>query len=43
MPDNSGYYHLAYVLAAVIYGLYAVTLYLRRKRLRDHDRSNDTG
>ena len=34
MPDNAIYYHFAYVMAASIYGLYALTLYWRRKRVR---------
>ena len=34
MPDNAVYYHIAYVVAAGIYSLYAFSLYLRRKRLR---------
>jgi len=33
MPDNAIYYHIAYIAAAVIYGAYAITLYLRRRRL----------
>jgi hypothetical protein len=41
MPDNAGYYHVAYVVTAVIYTLYAVSLYLRRKRIRNNDRSDD--
>jgi hypothetical protein len=40
MPDNSFYYHLAYVMAAGIYSLYALSLYWRRKRLRG-DRPKD--
>jgi hypothetical protein len=34
MPDNSGYYHLAYIAAAAIYSAYAVTLYWRWARVR---------
>lgn len=34
MPDTSFYYHLAYVIALGIYAAYAVSLYLRRKRVR---------
>jgi len=33
MPDNAIYYHIAYVAAAVIYGLYAFSIYVRRRRL----------
>jgi hypothetical protein len=34
MPETSTYYHLAYTIALGIYGAYALSLYLRRKRLR---------
>jgi hypothetical protein len=34
MPETSAYYHVAYTVALSIYTLYAVSLYLRRKRLR---------
>jgi hypothetical protein len=34
MPDNAVYYHVAYVVAIVIYTLYAMSLYFRRSRLR---------
>jgi len=34
MPDTSFYYYLAYASALGLYGLYALSLYLRRKRLR---------
>jgi hypothetical protein len=34
MPETSSYYHLAYTLALGIYVGYAVSLYVRRKRLR---------
>lgn len=33
MPDNSVYYHIAYVAAAVIYSLYAISIYIRRRGL----------
>ena len=32
MPDNAGYYHAAYVVAAVLYVLYAVSIWVRRRR-----------
>jgi hypothetical protein len=35
MPDTAFYYHLAYVSALGIYSLYALSLYIRRKRLRE--------
>jgi len=34
MPETSFYYHLAYVMALSIYAAYALSLYLRRKRLK---------
>jgi len=34
MPDTTFYYHVAYAAALGIYALYALSLYLRRKRLR---------
>jgi hypothetical protein len=34
MPETSSYYHVAYTVALGIYALYAISLYVRRKRLR---------
>jgi len=34
MPDNAGFYHLAYAMAAGIYAAYALTIYWRWKRVR---------
>ena len=34
MPDNAGFYHAAYVAAAAIYSLYALSLAVRRRKLR---------
>jgi len=34
MPETSSYYHVAYTIALGIYGAYAVSLYIRRKRVR---------
>ena len=34
MPETSSYYHVAYAVALGIYAVYAISLYLRRKRLR---------
>jgi Mg2+ and Co2+ transporter CorA len=34
MPETSSYYHLAYTLALGIYAAYALSLYVRRKRVR---------
>jgi hypothetical protein len=38
MPSNEGYYYAAYVVTAVIYLAYAVSLRVRRRRL--HDRTS---
>jgi hypothetical protein len=38
-PDNAGYYYAAYVVAAVIYGLYAVSIALRLRKVRDRRRA----
>ena len=35
MPDTASYYHLAYGVALTIYTLYALSLWLRRKNLRE--------
>jgi hypothetical protein len=35
MPETSSYYHVAYAVALSIYALYGISLYLRRKRLRE--------
>jgi hypothetical protein len=34
MPDNAIYYHAAYIAAAVIYGGYVVSLFVRTVRAR---------
>ncbi len=34
MPETSAYYHTAYAIAIAIYALYAVSLYVRRQRVR---------
>ena len=34
MPETSSYYHVAYTVALSIYSLYALSLYIRRKRLK---------
>lgn len=34
MPDNAGYYHVAYLAASVIYTLYALRLAMKRSKLR---------
>lgn len=35
MPDTSFSYHLAYTIALGIYVAYALSLYIRRKRVRE--------
>lgn len=35
MPDNTFYFHAAYVAAALIYGAYAGSIWLRWRRARD--------
>jgi hypothetical protein len=34
MPDNASYMHAAYAAAAIVYGLYTVSLWRRRSRVR---------
>ena len=34
MPETSAYFHIAYTLALGIYAAYALSLYVRRKRVR---------
>ena len=34
MPETSSYYHVAYAIALGIYAAYALSLYIRRKRVR---------
>ena len=34
MPETSTYYHIAYTVALTIYSLYGISLWVRRKRLR---------
>jgi len=34
MPETSGYFHVAYTVALGIYSAYALSLYVRRKRVR---------
>jgi hypothetical protein len=39
MPHNAGYYHAAYIIAVGVYGLYAVSIWRRRKSVRERMRS----
>ncbi len=34
-PDTSAYFHAAYVVAAVLYTAYSLTLWRRARRVRD--------
>lgn len=34
-PDTSAYYHAAYIVAAVLYTGYALTLWRRARRVRE--------
>jgi hypothetical protein len=44
MPDNAGYYHAAYIAAAVVYGGYALSLLIRSRRAREREaRQNRSG
>jgi hypothetical protein len=38
-PDNAGYYYAAYIAAAVIYVLYAISVAVRLRRIRERQRS----
>ena len=41
MPENSAYYHAAYIAAAVIYGGYILSLVIRGRRVRERERRRD--
>lgn len=30
-PENAGYYHAAYIVAVVLYGAYAISIWMRRR------------
>ncbi|HKB52851.1 MAG TPA: hypothetical protein VKD22_02560 [Ramlibacter sp.] len=34
IPNNAGYYHAAYIIVAVAYGSYALSIWLRRRTVR---------
>ncbi|HVZ78724.1 MAG TPA: hypothetical protein VG818_12145 [Gemmatimonadaceae bacterium] len=34
MPDTTAYFHAAYIVAAVLYGGYTLSLWLRARKLR---------
>ena len=39
MPETSAYYHAAYVVAALLYGGYALSLWVRARHVRERRRS----
>jgi hypothetical protein len=43
MPDTAAYYHVAYVVVALLYGGYAATLWLRARAVRDQLRRSAAG
>jgi hypothetical protein len=44
MPDTAVYYQAAYIVVAVLYGGYAVSLWMRARRVRDRRRAiGDSG
>ena len=40
-PDNASYMYAAYAVAAAVYGLYALTLWRRRRRVDERLRQAD--
>ncbi len=34
IPQNAGYYHAAYIVAVVLYGAYALSIWVRRRTIR---------
>ena len=43
MPDNAFYAHAAYIATAAIYGVYAVSVWRRRRRVERLRRELDRG
>jgi hypothetical protein len=43
MPENSAYYHAAYIAAGIIYGAYIVSLVIRTRRARERQRRREAG
>jgi len=37
MPHNAGYYHAAYIIVAVVYGAYALSVWLRLRGVAHRD------
>jgi hypothetical protein len=42
MPDNAIFYQLAYAAAAVVYGGYLISIYVRARRARERERQRGT-
>ena len=42
MPDNAIFYYLAYGAAAVVYGGYVISIYVRARRARERARERET-
>ncbi|HET7620924.1 MAG TPA: hypothetical protein VFK39_03385 [Gemmatimonadaceae bacterium] len=43
IPQNAGYYHAAYIIAVILYGGYAVTLWARRRTIRRRSEAAGSG
>ena len=43
MPENSVYYHAAYIAAGIIYGGYILSLAIRTRRARERQRRREAG
>lgn len=39
VPDTSAYFHAAYIAAAVLYGGYVLSLWIRMRRVRERLRT----
>ncbi|HEX6535493.1 MAG TPA: hypothetical protein VF041_12935 [Gemmatimonadaceae bacterium] len=43
MPHNEGYYHAAYIIAVTVYGLYAASVWVRRRSIGRRRRASGEG
>ena len=43
MPDNAAYYYAAYTVAAVVYALYAASIWWRERRISARMKDRDAG
>jgi heme exporter protein D len=43
MPDNASYYHAAYAISVVVYAVYALSVWRRRRSLRRRSRDAERG